>query len=129
MLDRYKVQNLYTMLNVLENTCPEVLKISSSSAQVIRSQLKQKLMKLSVQNRINIQYQLILELSHKQVIKVRIMDYFTNLRWSQYLPEEVRGITPRLTFKYVKTLGRRVFNYTHFRKLTSEDVEVILRSQ
>jgi len=50
MLDKYKLKNINTMLNILDNTDPTLLTISPVNAQLLRSFFKQILNKPSIQS-------------------------------------------------------------------------------
>ena len=64
----------------------------------------------------------------RQVQNIRLREYFTCIKWIKYLPLKVRGMIPRISYKYVRTLGRIVFNYMHLRQLTSTEAESILNT-
>jgi hypothetical protein len=128
VLNRYKYKNIYAMLMILENINPILLNISVLDAQTLRSCLKEKLCikrPVKVRNSLHLTIKYI----HTYMTHLRLLNYFTDKRWAQYLPSEVLGVTPGITYSYVDTIGKRAFNYTHLRHLSTAETEHILNSR
>jgi len=126
-LEKYKLKNIETMLNIIDNTDPTLITISPVNAQLLRSFFKLILNKPSIQSS-HKHEQIYIQYSQRFVQNIRLREYFTGIQWLQYLPLGVRGRIPRISYKYVRTLGRLAFNYMHLRKFTSAEAESILNT-
>ena len=125
VLDRYKLENIYAMHTMLENMNPEYLKIPLHNSQIIRGLLSNQLQRTKASKIIK-PYQLMIVFSHKNIYYIKLQEYFNNIKWYQHLPLQLRGILPRITYKYVRTLGRITFNYMHLRNLTAQETNAII---
>ena len=117
------------MLNIIDkdNTDPTLLSISPDNAQILRGFFKNILNKPVLQSSQKHE-QICIQFSMRQVQNIRLREYFTCIKWIKYLPLKVRGMIPRISYNYLRTLGRIVFNYMHLRQLTSTEAEAILNT-
>ncbi len=126
-LEKYKLKNIEIMLNIIDNTNPALLNISPDNAQILRGFFKNILNKPLLQSSQK-QEQICIQLSIRQIQNIRLREYFTCIKWIKHLPLKVRGRIPRISYKYVRTLGRIAFNYMNLRQLTSTEAEAILNT-
>ena len=114
ILDMYTVKNLQEMLKYLENRSISELHINIDTASILRPWIKSKLQWPSPQ-KVKHPYRIWITLAHDRIQDLNIGQYFININWMKLLPEVLLGIRTQVNYKYVPTMGRKVFNYMQWR--------------